>query len=107
VEGSQVAGIQQKTLRGDQSLASTLEGAGLSGISRVCRTGVLAKGHEHFVLHNVAAVGSTNGLLSSTLTGFLAAGVTPEAITIKLDGLAGLFATCNALVSTERLFILT
>ena len=59
---------------------SNFEGAGLSGIARVSRAGVLLKSHQDLVLHNIAAVCSTDGLLSSTLARFFGAGVTEETV---------------------------
>ena len=100
VESSQVAGVQQKTLRGDQCLASNLEGAGLSGVTRIGRTGVLAKSHEHFVLDDVPAISSTNGLLSGALPRLFRAGIAPETVTIELNGLTGLF---REIVNNDRL----
>ena len=61
---------------------SNFEGARLSGVRGICRTGVLLKSHQNFILDNIAAVGSTDGLLSSTLARFFGAGVTEEAVTV-------------------------
>jgi len=68
VESGQVTGIQQEALSSNKGFASNLKGARLSGIGRVSGARVLAKRHEHFVLYNVPAVCSTDGLLSSALT---------------------------------------
>jgi hypothetical protein len=82
VEGGQITGVQQQTLGGNKSFPSNLESAGLSGIARISRTGVLTKSNLYFVLNDITAVSSTNGLLSRAFPRFLRTGVSEEPVAI-------------------------
>ena len=86
----EITGIKQQTLSGDQGLASYFESRRLSGVARIGRTGVLAQGDKDFILDDVACGSRSKCLISCALAGLLSAGLTPEAVTIKLHGLTRL-----------------
>ena len=100
VEHVEVPGVQQQTLSGHQSLTSNFEGAREVGVVRVSRAGVLTQRHKHLVLNDGAAVGRTDRLVLGALTLSLGSRVAPETITVKLNGLTGLF---GKVVDNDRL----
>ena len=90
MENIQVSSVKQQALCSQQGFASDLEGTGRSGISRISRTRIFLQVDKDFVLDNRAARCGTKGLVSGALSGILIARISPEAVTIKLNSLAGL-----------------
>ena len=90
MENIEVSSVKQKTLSGKKGFASNLEGTGRSRISRIGRTRIFLQVDKNLVFNNRAARCGAQSLVSSTLSGILVARISPEAVTIKLNSLAGL-----------------
>ena len=90
MENIEVSSVKQQALCSQQGFASDLEGTGRSGISRISRTRIFLQVDENLIFNNRAARCSAQSLVSGTLSGILVARISPEAVTIKLNSLAGL-----------------
>tara|TARA_Y100000356_G_C11085856_1_gene196525 strand:- start:48 stop:368 length:321 start_codon:yes stop_codon:yes gene_type:complete len=90
VENIQVSSVKQQALCSQQGFASNLEGTGRSGISRISRTRIFLQVDENLIFYDRAARCGAKSLVSGALSGILVARISPEAITIELNSLAGL-----------------